>query len=77
MKFEKCYYIPNMKLERCYYIPNMKFERCYYIPNMKFETCYYIPNMNDPVDNISLHGFSDASVLAFGAYVYLKAVTCS
>ena len=45
--------------------------------NLKLERCYYIQNMNDPVDNIYLHGFSDASVVAFGACVYLKAVTRS
>ena len=36
--------------------------------------CYYINSVNDPVDKIYLHGFSDASELAYGACVFIKSV---
>ena len=44
---------------------------------MKIPRCYYVRNVHDPVDNVYLHGFSDASTVAYGACVYLKAVTRS
>ena len=34
--------------------------------------CYY--NTNDPVVTIELHGFYDASMKAYGCYVYLRFV---
>ena len=39
--------------------------------------CYHPYDISDPVVNIYLHGFSDASQVAFGACIYLKSVTNS
>ena len=43
--------------------------------DVKIERYYFAGNVNDPVDKIFLHGFSDASELAYAACVYLKFVT--
>ena len=36
--------------------------------------CYFLNEISDPVDTISLHGFSDASELAHGACIYIKSI---
>ena len=36
--------------------------------------CYFLNEISDPVDTTSLHGFSDASELAYGAYIYIKSI---
>ena len=36
---------------------------------------YYVEAIYDPVDRVYLHGFSDASEMAYGACVYMKSVT--
>ena len=38
---------------------------------------YFIDHVNDPIDKIFLHGFSDASGMAYGACVYIQAVSRS
>ena len=45
--------------------------------DFKIKRCYYIYDFNDPVENFYLHGFSDSSLIAYGACVYLKTVTKS
>ena len=45
--------------------------------DMVIDRCYYFYDIDDPVKSVYLHGFSDASQVAFGACVYLKAVTNS
>ena len=39
--------------------------------------CYCHNEVNDPIKVIELHGFSDASALAFGACIYLKFIKVS
>ena len=48
----------------------------------KFETMeeivikrYFIYNLSDPIKEIYLHGFSDASQSAYAACIYLQSVT--
>ena len=42
--------------------------------NIILERCYFINKISDPIDNITLHGFSDASELAYGACIYIKSI---
>ena len=37
--------------------------------------CYFSYNLSDPIKEISLHGFSDASQSAYAACIYLQSVT--
>ena len=39
------------------------------------EHCYFIYNLSDPIKEIYLHGFSDASQSAYAACIYLQSVT--
>ena len=39
------------------------------------ERCYFIYNLSDPIKEIYLHGFSDASQSAYAACIYLQSVT--
>ena len=43
--------------------------------NVIVSRCYFIHDVNDPIEFIYLHGFSDASTLAYGACIYIKSVT--
>ena len=43
--------------------------------NVYLERCYFVYDMNDPIDFVYLHGFSDASTLAYGPCVYIKSVS--
>ena len=45
--------------------------------DLEIKRCYYIYDFNDPVENFYLHGFSDSSLIAYGACVYLKTVAKS
>ena len=36
--------------------------------------CYFLNKISDPVDTISLPGFSDSSELAYGACIYIKSI---
>ena len=42
--------------------------------NVYLERCYFVYDMNDPIKFVYLHGFSDASTLAYGTGVYFKSV---
>ena len=44
---------------------------------MILKRCYYLHDIGDPIVGIYLHGFSDASKVAFGACIYMKAVAKS
>ena len=43
--------------------------------NIVIARCYCITEINDPIINIELHGFSDASQVAYGCCVYLKYIS--
>ena len=43
--------------------------------NVYLERCYFVYDMKDPIEFVYLHGFSDASTLAYGAFVYNKSVS--
>ena len=36
---------------------------------------YYVEPLSDPVVNVYLHEFSDASEMAYGECIYIKSVT--
>ena len=42
--------------------------------NIILGRCYFINEISDPIDNISLQGFSDASELAYGVCIYIKSI---
>ena len=42
--------------------------------NVYLERCF-VYDMNDHIKFVYLHGFSDASTLAYGACVYIKSVS--
>ena len=44
---------------------------------IQINRCYFVYHIHDPVEKSILHGFSDASLVAYGACVYLKSVTRS
>ena len=44
------------------------------VENVKLNRWYFINEISDSVDTISLHGFSDASELAYGACIYTKSI---
>ena len=44
------------------------------VENVIMNRCYFINEISDPVSTISLHGFSDASELAYGACIYIKSI---
>ena len=43
--------------------------------NVYLERCCFVYDMNDHIKFVYLHGFSDASTLAYGACVYIKSVS--
>ena len=45
--------------------------------DFEIKRCYHTDDFNDPVENFSLHSFSDSSFITYGACVYLKTVTKS
>ena len=45
--------------------------------DFEIKRCYNIYDFNNPVEKLYLHGFSDSSLIAYGARVYLKTVTKS
>ena len=42
--------------------------------NIILDRCYFINEISDPINNITLHGFSNASELAYGACIYIKSI---
>ena len=44
------------------------------VENVKLNRWYFINEISDSVDTISLHGFSDASELAYAACIYNKSI---
>ena len=44
------------------------------VENVILNRCYVINEISDPVNTISLHGFSDALELAHGACIYIKSI---
>ena len=44
------------------------------VENVILNRCYVINEISDPVNTISLHGFSDALELAYGACIYIKSI---
>ena len=36
--------------------------------------CYFLNKTSDPVDTVSLSGFSDASKIKYGACIYIKSI---
>ena len=41
------------------------------------ERCYFIYHIHDPIENCYLHGFSDSSLSAYAACIYLKSLSRS
>ena len=44
------------------------------VENVILSRCYSINEISDSVNSISLHGFSDALELAYGACIYIKSI---
>ena len=42
--------------------------------DVELDRCYFVYSFNDPIDKYTLHGFSDASNLAYGAVIYIKTI---
>ena len=47
------------------------------LSEIRINRCYYDVDSNDPVNKVYLHGFSDASEVAYGACIYIKCVQIS
>ena len=41
------------------------------------QECYYLHDVSDPIAKNEIHGFSDASEVAYGCSVYIKYITQS
>ena len=53
---------------------------CKYLNSLQeivINRCYYIYQFDDPIDSYYLHGFSDSSLAAYAACIYLKSVSRS
>ena len=44
------------------------------VENVILSRCYFITEISDSVNSISLHGFSNALELAYGACIYSKSI---
>ena len=44
------------------------------VENVILNRCYFLSEISDPVDTVSLHGFSDASELEYGACIFILRV---
>ena len=53
---------------------------CTYLNSLQeivINRCYYVYQFDDPIDSYYLHGFSDSSLAAYAACIYLKSVSGS
>ena len=53
---------------------------CKYLNSLQeivINRCYYVYQFDDPIDSYYLHGFSDSSLAAYAACIYLKSVSRS